>query len=394
MLCTAVLEQLQVALQASAGACIWRSHASPSLRMMALTGEVKLDLIQRVAREAMQLPLDIPTFLEGWVVLPFGLDLPDDPCLILILLQEPEHDQIGVRIEHMLQLLRELIDVLKIVLMNCLLVDRARAVRQGDAVTAAPVGWFEHEVLATISHELRTPLAAIKGFTMTLLRQDRKITRAERVDFLKEINRACDRQEQLIHRLLRVSHLALDGDPRDRTLVPLVELANEAMETTRQQAQLHGPSHYTFIFDQPATPLHPNLIHADQIREVLEHLLENAMKYSPQGGPIRLTIRVDLSADAMGCHLAGVPGQPGRATEVLVTDQGRGIPSDQLEAIFLPFHRADMRLTRDIGGLGIGLAYCRRIVESFGGTLWAESVEGLGTTLHLVLPLPQVGSSL
>lgn len=252
-----------------------------------------------------------------------------------------------------------------------------------------PVGRFEDAILATISHELRTPLATIKGYTTTLLRQDRRLSRAERLDFLREIDIACDRQEQLIHRLLRLSHLAREIDPRDRSLVDLAELASAALEAARQQATPQSSSIYTFTLDLPTDPLPPLLIDAGKIREVFDHLLENAIKYAPQGGPIRLAIREwDRRSGDAAHHLAGNADEGVRYAEVTITDHGLGIPADQVETIFLPFHRADMRLTRDIGGLGIGLAFCRRVVEASGGALWAESVEGTGSTFHLALPLP------
>jgi len=113
------------------------------------------------------------------------------------------------------------------------------------------------------------------------------------------------------------------------------------------------------------------LIQADPrlLRDALDIVLENAMNYSPAGGPIRITVRPDKSM-----------------LVISVQDNGIGIPPDHLGRIFDRFHRVDSSLTRTVDGLGLGLAICKRIMELHGGAVWAESEPEVGSTFYLALP--------
>jgi signal transduction histidine kinase len=132
----------------------------------------------------------------------------------------------------------------------------------------------------------------------------------------------------------------------------------------------------------------------------LDNLLENAVKYTPDGGDIAVTVR-ERAADPVvppeqSQHAAvraeTPPDAPphivaGPALEISVRDTGVGIPTEHLGRVFDRFHRVDSRLTRDVDGLGLGLAICKRIVELHEGIIWAESQPGQGSTFHVVLPL-------
>ena len=238
---------------------------------------------------------------------------------------------------------------------------------------------FEQEVLATISHELRTPLTVIQGFAQYLWRQEANVAPSERMECLAEIIEACDRQEKLIYRLLRLSHLTHVVDPLDLIPGEVSALVHRAIAIQQPLA----PRHQLFL-EPPAGPVPLARMHPEYVHEVLEHLLENAVKYSPQGGTVTVSVQCHVP-DARQELPAALRGAP-CAVEVLVSDEGYGIPAEHLESIFQPFHRVDMRLTREIGGLGIGLAFCRRAIEAQGGAIWAESVQGQGSTFHCLLP--------
>jgi signal transduction histidine kinase len=139
-----------------------------------------------------------------------------------------------------------------------------------------------------------------------------------------------------------------------------------------------------------------------RLREVLDQLLENAVLYSPEGGPVEVVIRPVVLAGQAGSEPAALGHdesrtvqrgtslsgrEPQQMMEMCVRDHGIGIPPEQLGRIFENFHRLDTRLTREVNGLGLGLAICKRIVELHGGTIWTESKVGMGSTFHVRLPV-------
>jgi signal transduction histidine kinase len=264
---------------------------------------------------------------------------------------------------------------------------------------------FKTEVLATMSHELRSPLAAIKGYAATLLRHERRISRAERHEFLLAINEASDRLEVIINRLLEVAQLETGAIEIERVPLNLAFLVREAIFAAEERLVEHQhkqdlPSDKTrhFMFtvriedEQGQQTAEEPVILADRmrLREVLDNLLENAINYSPAGGIIEVVMRPLMP------RLQREDGYPQasmqfalqrRMQEITVRDRGIGIPAEQLRTIFARFHRVDTRLTRETNGPGLGLAICKHIVELHNGSIWAESEPGLGSTFHIWLPV-------
>ena len=270
------------------------------------------------------------------------------------------------------------------------------------------------ELLATVSHELRSPLASIKGYAATLLRHEHRIARDERHEFLVAIKEASDRLATLIDRLLEMSQLDTDTITIERSPVDLVHLIHEAISVAEQRLLAlqtdasHVQRQCTFHLRledgyRRVTSDEP-VIQADRrrLREVLDNLLENALTYSPEDGVVEVVVRpVVASLQAgrehtfSGAYHAGgpwrtdLPSMQGKREmiEICVRDSGKGIPAEHLESIFERFHRVDTRLTREVGGLGLGLTICKRIVELHEGAIWAESVVGQGSTFHVWLPM-------
>lgn len=230
---------------------------------------------------------------------------------------------------------------------------------------------LETEFLATISHELRSPLAAIKGYAATLRRHGHKLGRAERDEFLRAIDEASDRMELLISRLMELARL--EAGALTPTLVPVdvARLVNEALIAAehRWNGAAAEESVYTFVAPtQESLPL--ALADLRLQREALDIVLENAVKYSPGGGAILVTLNADDTQITIGVH-----------------DRGAGIAPEHLRHIFDRFYRVDTRLTREVEGAGIGLAMCQRIMELQGGAIWVESEPGVGSDFYLSLPL-------
>jgi len=265
------------------------------------------------------------------------------------------------------------------------------------------------ELLASVSHELRSPLASVKGYVATLLRHERRISREERHEFLIAIQDASQRLEVVVDRLLETSQLETATLPLKRVSVNLVDLVRKAISAReRYPAEVDTSTMCTFMLRVEDSLGRPTdevpLLQADQrlLREVLDHLLENAALYSPQGGKVEVGLRTRepdnvhllyqrLSQTPVARRRSTVVfpqswpyGQP--VVEIWVRDHGIGIPSAHLERIFHRFYRVDTSLTREVNGLGLGLAICKQIVELHDGILWAESEVGKGSTFHVLLP--------
>ncbi len=274
------------------------------------------------------------------------------------------------------------------------------------------------ELLATVSHELRSPLASIQGYAATLLRHERRIAREERHEFLLAIRNASQRLSTVIDRLLEMSQLETATFPLEHVPVNLVYLTREAIAAREQRLEelndsaspeIHAPQiPWTFALRVEDTHGNPSnevpLLQADRrlLREALDHLLENAVRYSPEGGKIEVGIRMRepdevyqlslaLAQSSAGHHSSVVfpPSWSQRQSmiEIWVQDQGIGIASTHLEQIFQRFYRADTSLIKEVSGLGIGLTICKQIVELHDGLLWVESEIGRGSTFHVLLPV-------
>jgi signal transduction histidine kinase len=265
------------------------------------------------------------------------------------------------------------------------------------------------ELLASMSHELRTPLATIKAYTATLLRRERHISRAERRAFLLAIERAGDHLEVVIDDLLEMASLETGTLTLELSVVNLVQLLCEAVSAAGRRVeaeQVLAARRLRFHFEDRGSASGEGVfIEADRdlLGKVLDQLLDNALTYSPKGGIIDVSLRTHSASDRIApSHLlpqrgdgsgnqmvispqSGLPGEQ-EWIEISVRDEGIGIEASHLARVFDPFYRVDTRLAREVNGLGIGLAICKRIVELHGGVIWVESKPGAGSTFHVRLP--------
>ncbi|MBU8899390.1 PAS domain-containing sensor histidine kinase [Corallococcus sp. H22C18031201] len=219
------------------------------------------------------------------------------------------------------------------------------------------------DFLSIASHELKTPLTPLSLRLETL---ERKLERGEPVDasVLHRARRQLLRLTGLINDLLDASRIEagrLALHPEPTRFDTLVENGVRAMEAQRED--------HLITFEHPREPVR---VHGDSYRleQVVTNLLENALKYSPDGGTIRvaLTVRGDVAL-------------------LSVTDPGIGIPPDQQALLFDRYFRARNVSARSYGGLGLGLYISRDIVERHGGRIWVESEVGHGSTFYVALPL-------
>jgi signal transduction histidine kinase len=299
-------------------------------------------------------------------------------------------------------LLPYVIDAMGAVIVGILQVERIHeleAARIRDSLREMEL--LKAELLGTVSHELRSPLASIKGYAATLLRHERRISREERHQFLLAINEASDRLEIIIQRLLEVSQLETGEVTIDRSPVDMVYLVKESITALEERISEQQPGRFMFKLSlehadgTPATRV--PLILADQrrLREVMDDLLENAVKFSPGGGMIEVILHPVTQIETTQAESAVNDQQPLRISremlEILVCDNGMGIPVEHLGRIFDRFHRVDTRLTREVNGLGLGLTICKRIVEMHDGIIWAENRQnGKGSVFHVRLPIDEI----
>ncbi len=310
-----------------------------------------------------------------------------------------EDNECASLVERGHRLLPYVIDAIGAVIVGILQVERIHELevsRNRDSLREMEL--LKAELLGTVSHELRSPLASIKGYAATLLRHERRISREERHQFLLAITEASDRLEVIIQRLLEVSQLETGEETIDRSPVDMEYLVKESMAAIEESISEKQPGRFIFKLSlehadgSPASSV--PLILADQrrMREVIDDLLENAVKFSPGGGVIKVIIRPVMQVKEIQVESAEGGQQPEQITrkmlEILVCDNGLGIPIEHLERIFDRFHRVDTRLTREVSGLGLGLTICKRVVEMHDGLIWAENrPNGTGSVFHVRLPI-------
>jgi PAS domain S-box-containing protein len=222
--------------------------------------------------------------------------------------------------------------------------------------------------ISVISHELQTPIAIIKGYASTLAREDVSLDPESLRERLAAIEDEADRLSHLVGNLLYASRIQAGGLKMERTEIDLGEVTRSvvrrfAARSPSLDIKVRLPSEFP-----------PVLADRERIEEVLMNLLDNAVKYSPKGQPIRVT---------------------GRVTEdevtISVTDAGQGIPLREQERIFERFQRVENAANRRTQGAGLGLFICRAIVAAHGGHIWVQSELGHGATFSFSLPTQHSG---
>jgi K+-sensing histidine kinase KdpD len=230
---------------------------------------------------------------------------------------------------------------------------KAKALRELDTLRT--------ELLANVSHELRTPLAAIKGFASSLLQPDISFDDETRTSFIQTIDSEADRLSHLIDDLLLMSRIEAGSYKAKKELYEIGEIVSSIRDRLYNLAVKHNL--------RIAIPdnLPPVLVDGSRIGEVITNLVENAVKYSPEGTDIMLNI------EQQGDHLV-----------IHVQDNGMGIPEEAWSKVFERFYRHSGSEKRK--GFGLGLCICRGIVESHSGRIWVKSQPGRGSTFSFSLP--------
>ena len=222
------------------------------------------------------------------------------------------------------------------------------------------------EFVSTVSHELRTPLAAIYGAAMTLRRKDVALDDEQRASLLDVVSGEADRLARTVNDILWASRL--DTDTLHVTIQNCdpAELAREVIDAQLAHMDLDHELVLTLEDFLPPVAGDP-----DKVARVLINLVDNGLKYSPDGGRVEVAVR-----------------RAGSRVRFSVTDPGLGIPLGEQRRIFEKFYRLDPNMNRGVGGTGLGLYICRELVRRMEGRIWVDSTGvGNGSTFHVELPV-------
>jgi len=220
-----------------------------------------------------------------------------------------------------------------------------------------------NSLLSAVSHDLRTPLATIFGAGTELLQDGNEMTDSERQELSQSIVEEAARLDRLVTNLLDVARLDDTGTRIKKRPEPLDEIVEAALG--RVQGRLGGRSVRSRV--PQAIPMVP--MDAVLIQQVLVNILENALRYTPEGTPIEIEV-----------------SEAGPDVIVEVRDSGPGIRDEEADRIFERFYRGAAHSTRD-GGMGLGLAICRAIILAHGGTIGLSNRDGGGAIARFTLPL-------
>jgi len=227
------------------------------------------------------------------------------------------------------------------------------------------------EFVANVSHELRSPLATLHGFIETLL--DRDVDTEARQRFLRIIEGEVQRMQRLIDDLLSLAKVELREHDRLRASVNLVDVIQGVANALASRAKVCAIK----IRVQCPADLPPVVGDYDQLIQVMQNLIMNAIQYGADGGFVDITAKTNAN---------GLPN--GRVSvEVQVRDYGQGIDSEHLPRITERFYRADKSRSRAVGGTGLGLAIVKHIVSRHRGRLYVESEVGVGSLFKVLLPV-------
>ena len=237
-----------------------------------------------------------------------------------------------------------------------------------DVTERKKVDQMKDDFIGMVSHEMRTPMTVIMGALDTLSQDGDKLSQAERKQLLEDSALESEDLSHILDNLLELSRSQADRLKIAHKAVVISDLSKKVIDKFRKQ-----PGHQFILKFEDGIPV----IDGDPLRieRVIFNLLQNAVKYSPGGGPI------ELFADKQDGFV-----------RVGIKDSGIGISSNEQALLFNPFQRVEREKYDTSRGIGLGLVVCKRLVEAHDGRIWLESEEGKGTTVFFTLPISPAGS--
>ncbi|MGH2831120.1 MAG: sensor histidine kinase [Actinomycetota bacterium] len=226
---------------------------------------------------------------------------------------------------------------------------------------------MQRDFVSIVSHEIRAPLTAIKGFAKTLLQRGDSLSSDERRTFLSTVNAQSDRLARLVDDLLQVSRIDAH---RLRLDVQPVSVGHAVAGLL---PQFHAKWNRAIDLDLPAS-LPSVAADPGKLEDVLINLIDNAVKYSPSGAPVRVSGRADAGS-----------------VEIAIHDCGIGIAAEDMPKLFQKFQRLHSPAAREVGGTGLGLYIVKGLLEAMSGRVWVVSTPDQGSTFSFSLPLAEPG---
>ena len=228
---------------------------------------------------------------------------------------------------------------------------------------------LKDEFIGLVSHELRTPLTVIMGSLNTILTEGPRLSSTETQQLLQDATQETETLSHLLGNLLELSRAQAE---RLFLYTEPVSVPRVVQETVDKVKPLSSAHQFVVKLDKGLP-----LVYADPLRleRILYNLMENAVKYSPQGGKIRVSARPDRDHLVIG-----------------ITDNGIGITPEDQARLFVPFQRLEPPVLNGVKGAGLGLLVCRRLVEAHGGEIWVESEPGQGSTFFFTLPMVEAAT--
>jgi signal transduction histidine kinase len=278
-----------------------------------------------------------------------------------VLMLENQHQPGGFGHED-IPFLRAVADLIALSVENARLKEELQTTRSLEEANR-----LKAELISTLAHEMRTPLTSIKGYSTALLMEETTFSPETQQEFLEIIDEECTVLQELIHDLLESSIIDAGLLRLELQPVMLPRLAQQVVDDMARRSDKHR---LVTDFEKGANGF--PIVDADhrRIEQVLRNLLDNAMKYSPDGGLV--VVRGEVRKDEV---------------VVSVADQGVGIAPEHLNRLFEKFFRVESGMGRHVVGSGLGLPIAQTIIESHGGRIWAESEVGEGSTLYFTLSL-------
>jgi PAS domain S-box-containing protein len=234
-----------------------------------------------------------------------------------------------------------------------------------DVTDERAVEQMKTDFVSTVSHELRTPLAAIYGAAMTLRRHDVAVEESQRDKLLEVVSSEADRLARIVNDILWASRLESGRMSIAIERCDAAAITTEVVDVLRSRAPEEIEVAVSKSRGLPQVAADP-----DKLRQILTNLIDNAIKYSPDGGCVEVEI-----------------GRSGGRVRFRVTDQGLGVPPAEQDRIFEKFFRLDPNLTRGVGGTGLGLYISRELVTRMNGRIWVDSDGRTGSSFFLELPI-------